>query len=93
MSTKKSTKKVSYFAIFMGLTFKNGSATFFHKAKLTVIHKCSIKNKNKLLIILTSSFLWVSLVQAARGGFDPDLMIGRVAEQLGGVLEKTIRVG
>ena len=31
-------------------------------------------------------------VQAKRGGVDPDIVIGRVAENLGGVLEKTINV-
>ena len=31
-------------------------------------------------------------VQARRGGVDPDIVIGRVAENLGGVLEKTINV-
>ena len=30
--------------------------------------------------------------QAKRGGVDPDFVIGRVAENLGGVLEKTINV-
>ena len=30
--------------------------------------------------------------QAKRGGVDPDFVIGRVAESLGGVLEKTINV-
>ena len=30
--------------------------------------------------------------QAKRGGVDPDFVIGRVAESLGGVLEKTISV-